>query len=172
MWMAADLRDYGVWVNNSTGVKTGVTMKTSHAWYQNEVTNFQVDGIYIHSSGQVTLDELYLDFQRNRALGEYRRGGDGHRFRCVTSTTGMQISPAGRWYSPTSPPLAVSGQGVSIDNSPAAPAAAVTISKLWVNDNDTGGLRIDSAGAVTITDLYATGRMSPGTPWILTQPAR
>ena len=89
------LRDYGVWVNNSTGVKTGVTMKISGIWNNNDVTNFQVEGIYIQSSGQVTLDELFLDYN---PLGLYVNTGGGVT---VTDsevrhqTNGMQIIAGG-----------------------------------------------------------------------------
>jgi hypothetical protein len=157
-----DFRDYGVWVNNSTGSKTGVTMKTSGLYNNNDVTNFQVQGIHILSSGQVTLDELYLDYN---PLGLYVDTDGGVTVtdsNVQNQSNGMQIIAGGAVVITNIEARSGSGLGVSIDNSLAAPAAAVTISKVWVDNNGTGGLRIDSAGAVTITNLYAQGQDDSG----------
>ncbi len=149
-----DLRDYGIWVDNSSGVKTGVTIKPL-AWYQNEATNFQFAGVYIHSSGQVTLDQLYLNSSAT-GLQVITAGGvtitDSDASYC---TTGMNLEAGGAVVLTNNTARYGTGQGVVIDNHLASPAAAVTITKLWVSNNDTGGLRINSAGAVTITDLDA-----------------
>jgi hypothetical protein len=149
------LRDYGIWVNNALGTKTGVTMSTSSIYIDNQVTNFQMEGIHIQSSGQVTLDELDLS---DNPWGLYVDTDGGVT---VTDSTvadqsdGIQIFAGGAVVLTNNYARAGAGKGVFIDNSSATTAAPVTITKLWVNDNDYGGLQILSTGAVTITNLYA-----------------
>jgi hypothetical protein len=152
-----NVRDYGIYLDNSLGTKAAVTVKkpisSNYAYY------FDVSGVNILSDGLVTLDWLSLNYNNTGLTVNTTNGGVTVTNSTLSSnTSGMNIKAGGAIVITNVFSRYNDETGVTLKNDSAAPAAPVTILDLRVNDNDTGGLKINSIGAVTITNLYAGGQ--------------
>lgn len=160
-----DIRPYGISLTNTAStVKSPVTIKKSPG-DQNYAYSFTTIAVDISSTGPITLDGLYLN-SNNTATGLVASTTLGG----ITVTNslsqynlnGMLIVAGGAIVMTNNNVYYNTGYGVRLDNDGAAVSSPVTITNLQAYRNGTGGLEIDSIGAVSITNLTANYQQVSG----------
>ena len=164
----SDIRDYGIWLDNTaSSAKAAVTVKKSAGNWANTAYRFDSQALTIYSDGLVSVDALYFPYNHLGVFIQSNQAGVTLTNSVIESgELGVDISAGGAITVTNVHADTNTGLAASLDNSSVV-GAAVTVQKLWVYGNASsstggGGLFVNSQGNVTITDLDAGSQTQGG----------
>ena len=152
-------RDYGIRLDNTASdAKAPVTIKKSSTNWNNQAQNFDNTALEILSDGLVTIDSLYIQNNENGvSVLSYQGGVTLTNAQIQYGNNGVNITAGGAITLTGVYANYNDGNAVILNNTSLA-GAPVTVTNLVAygsGGTGTGGLEIDSQGAVTITNLDA-----------------
>ncbi len=164
----SDIRDYGIWLDNTaSSAKAAVTVKKSAGNWANTAYRFDSQALTIYSDGLVSVDALYFPYNHLGVFIQSNQAGVTLTNSVIESgELGVDISAGGAITVTNVHADTNTGLAASLDNSSVV-GAAVTVQKLWVYGNASsstggGGLFVNSQGNVAITDLDAGSQTQGG----------
>jgi hypothetical protein len=161
-------RDFGIWLDNTASdARAPVTVKKSPSNWNNYVQRFDGTALSILSDGLVTVDGIYFQQNENGVNINSSQGGVALTNATIQSgNNGVNIIAGGAITLTNVNANNNDGNAVVLDNASVVGAAVTILNLNAYGENGmgtgTGGLEIDSQGAVTITNLNAGEQESSG----------
>lgn len=166
-----NLRDYGLWLNNSLSTtKAGVTISGS-----NEITNFDEIGLFITSNGSVSIAGAYIYDTSAGIIVENTAGGNGTGSVTITNTTtnyseydGVNIETNGNvtLTNVTSDENGDSGSGhgifILVHETPTHFSGTLALTGINTSYNEGYGLYVSAWKQITLKDHYAYDNRNGG----------